>query len=404
MMKYVFLFLIAVFVQVQICAETTTVVVTGSSEGEPAKAGELALTDALRSAVRKGAGVDVLSESKVSNFQSDYDVVMTSSIGYIESYKILEQKYDKDSGIYTVKIEAAVSDKTPEISKVMALRLLMKRMESPRVTVECNEKIKGTDDPEASLCAGLIDEIAQKNGFELFDQSAIDSRSSKDAARAEILGDVLDAKVKKAGITSSSDFKIIADIKGSVGKMKEPFPEVYVRDAAVGIDLKALWTDTGEVIASVSVPTKNFKGESNMSLPYEMPDQLIRYYLTNILEGKEKGSEDKNIYKLFSKVIAKWITELDLGSKIKLEFKAIDKNRLDELVSKLKDVKGVSYAWRREYDKKLYSIVEVETRLNASQLEDAVLKILNTEKNKDAAGYEVDQATKRSLRFIPNKL
>ncbi len=404
MIKNVFLFLIAAFIQIQIFAETTTVVVAGSAEGDPGKAGELALTDALRNAVRKGAGVDVLSESKVTNFQSDYDVVMTSSIGYIESYKILEQKYSKSNGIYTVKIEAVVSNKTPESNKVMALRLLMKRMESPRVTVECKEKIKGIDDSEVSLCAGVIDEMAQKNGFELFDQGAIDSRSSIEAARAEILGDALESKVKKAGITSSSDFKIIADIKGSVGKIKEPFPEVYVRDAAVGIDLKAVWTDTGEIIATVSVPTKNFKGEANMSLPYEMPDQLIRYYLTNILEGKEKGTEDKSIYKLFSKVIAKWITELDLGSKIKLEFKAIDKNRLDELVSKLKDLKGVSYAWRREYDKRLYSIVEVETRFNASQLEDAVLKIVNVEGGKDIAKYEVDQATKKSLRFIPNKL
>lgn len=401
MMKHIFLFFVAVFIQIQIYAVATTVVVTGSAEGEPDKAGELALTDALRNAVRKGAGVDVLSESKVTNFQSDYDVVMTSSIGYIESYKILEQKYNKDSGIYTVKIEATVSDKTPESNKIMALRLLMKRMESPRVTVECNEKIKGLDDSETSLCVGVIDEIAQKNGFELFDQGAIDSRSDKDAVRAEILGDALGAKVKKAGITSSSDFKIVADIKGSVGKMKEPFPDVHVRDAAVGIGLKALWTDTGEIIATVSVPTKNFKGESNMNLPYEMPDQLIRYYLVNILEGKEKGSEDKNIYKLFSKVIAKWITELDLGSKIKLEFKAIEKKQLDELVSKLKDVKGVSYAWRREYDKRLYSIVEVEARLNASQMEDAVLKIVNAKENKGATQYEVDQATKRSLRFIP---
>ncbi len=394
-----FLFLLVI----STCLSAVSVTVTGSAEGNPDKAGELALAEALRNAVREGAGVDVMSESKVSNFQADYDIVMTSSFGYLESYKVLEQKYDKTTSIYTVKIQAEVGKSAPKMDKVMALRMLVKRMDSPRVMVICKEKIKGLEDPDSPLAAGVIDEITQNNGFELFNQEAVEEQSSKEAARAEILGDTLDAKAKSAGITSTSDFKIIADIKGSVGKLKEPFPEVYVRDTAIGIDLRALWTDTGEVIATVSIPTKNFKGEANMNLPYDMPDQLIRHYLTTILQGTEKGSENKDVYRLFSKVISKWITELDLGSKIKLEFKAIDKTQLDNLISKLKNVNGVSYVWRREYDKRLFSIVEVETRLTSSQLEDTILEILDSKDNMNKYKYEIDQTTKKSLRFIPVK-
>lgn len=378
-----------------------TVTVTGTAEGNPDKAGELALAEALRNAVREGAGVDVMSESKVSNFQADYDIVMTSSFGYIETYKVLEQKYDKATSIYTVKIQAEVGKSAPSMDKIMALRMLVKRMDSPRVMVICKEKIKGLEEPDSSLATGVIEEITQNNGFELFNQEAVDDKSSKEAARAEILGDTLDAKAKSAGIASTSDFKIIADIKGSVGKLKEPFPEVYVRDTAIGIDLKALWTDTGEVIATVSIPTKNFKGEANMNLPYDMPDQLIRHYLTIVLMGTEKSSENKDVYRLFSKIISKWITELDLGAKIKLEFKTIDKAQLDNLVAKLKDTNGVTYVWRREYDKRLFSIVEVETRLTSSQLEEEVLKITDSDEDVNKAKYEVDQATKKSLRFIP---
>lgn len=380
-----------------------SVTVTGSAEGNPDKAGELALAEALRNAVREGAGVDVMSESKVSNFQADYDIVMTSSFGYIESYKILEQKYDKNTSIYTIKLQAEVGKSAPSMDKIMALRMLVKRMDSPRVMVLCKEKIKGLEESDSSMAAGVIEEITQNNGFELFNKEAIDEQTSKDASRAEILGDTLDAKAKSGGITSTSDFKIIADIKGSVGKLKEPFPEVFVRDTAIGIDLKALWTDTGEVIATVSIPTKNFKGEANMNLPYDMPDQLIRHYLTIVLQGTEKGSENKDVYRLFSKIISKWITELDLGAKVKLEFKAIDKNQLDNLIAKLKDVNGVTYAWRREYDKRLFSIVEVETRLTSSQLESEIIKILDSNDDANKAKYEVDQATKRSLRFIPVK-
>lgn len=380
-----------------------SVTVTGSAEGNPDKAGELALAEALRNAVREGAGVDILSESKVSNFQADYDIVMTSSFGYIESYKILNQKYDKSTSIYTIKLQAEVGKSAPSMDKIMALRMLVKRMDSPRVMVICKEKIKGLEEPDSSLSAGVIEEITQNNGFELFNQQAVDEQTAKEAARAEILGDTLDARAKSAGITSTSDFKIIADIKGSVGKLKEPFPEVYVRDTAIGIDLRALWTDTGEVIATVSIPTKNFKGEANMNLPYDMPDQLIRHYLTLVLQGTEKGAENKDVYRLFSKIISKWITELDLGAKVKLEFKAIDRAQLDNLIEKLRDVNGVTYVWRREYDKRLFSIVEVETRLKSSQLENEIIDILDSKDSVNKSKYEVDQTTKRSLRFIPVK-
>jgi len=392
MKKYLSLMLI--FYMSLTCLASKTVQVTGSAAGTPDKAGELALTDALRSAVREGAGVDLISESKVTNFQTEYDRVLTSSFGYVEDYQILEQGYDEKSGIYTVKLEAIVGKKTPGMDKVLGLRLLVKRMGSPRVTIECKEKIRGIDDHDYAFSSSVVEEMAQRNGFELFNQNAINDQNSRESLRAELLGDTLDSKVKKAGITSTSDFKILTNVSGSVGREKEPFPDVYVRDVALGVDMRAVWTDTGEVIATVSIPTKRFKGEANMNLPFDMPDQLVRFYLSRVLQGKEPGSGNDSGYKLFRRIIAKWIVELDLGAKIKLEFKRIDKKTLDSLIAKLKGTKGISYVWRREFDKRLFSIVEVESRLTSTQLEDVVLKSLNNK-------YEVDQATKKSLRFIP---
>ena len=377
------------------------VIVSGSSEGTPDKAGELALTDALRNAVRKGAGVDIISESKVSNFESEYDRVMTSSFGYVKDYKILEQNYDTENGIYTVKIEADVGKKTPGMDKVMALRVLVKRMDSPRVTVASKERIRGLDtfDDDDPIALAVIEEMAQKTGFQLFNQNAIDDQNSRDSLRAELLGDTLESKVKKAGITSTSDFKIISKIKGSVGREREPFPDVYVRDVALGIDLRAVWTDTGEVIATISIPTVRFKGEKNLNLPYDMPEQLVRYYLNRTLKGKEPGFEKNNAYKLFTRIIAKWITELDLGAKIKLEFNKTDRETLNIIVAGLKELKEVSYVWIREFDKRLFSVVEVETRLTSVQLADAILTIMK----KNNINYEVDRTTKKNVHFIPVK-
>jgi hypothetical protein len=393
-MRRFFVFSFCLLLGISLLAqEVKEVTVTGKASGPLGSAREQALAQALREAVRKGAGVDIVSETKVSNFVMEYDRVMTSSFGYVQDYEVTGQKYNPISEIYTVTLKAKVGKKTPGMDKVLALRMLVKRMGSPRVIVECQETITGVDS-KTPFSKAILEEMAQKTGFEIFNSETIKSQDNKDALRAELLGDDLDAKVKKAGITSTSDFKILAKVNGSVGSLREPFPDVKVRNAAVGVDLQAVWTDTGEIAATVSIPTTNFKGEANMNLPYDMPDQLVRFYLNQILQGKDKKLKQADGYKLYRRILAKWITELDLGAKIKLEFKRIDKADLDRLIEGLKRSKEVSYVWRREFDRRLFSIVEVETRLTSQQLENKVLNLVGKK-------FQADVVTKRRLRFVP---
>ncbi len=378
------------------CAYADQVTVVGSAEGDPATAGELALTRALREAVRKGAGVDIVSQSKVSNLELEYDQIMTASIGYISEYKVVKHSFDEKDKIYSVTVQAEVKKGRPKMSEELELKMLVNRMGSPRVVVDCKEKINGSGlDGDSAVSAALLEEMAQKTGFEIFKKSVIRARDDRDSARAALLGDDLESKVKKAGIQSTSDFKIMAKVKGSVGRLREPFPDVQVRNVSLGVDLQAVWTDTGEVVATISLPTTFHKGESKMDLPFDMPDQLVRHYLLTMLSGAEPAFKDNNANKLFRKIIAKWITELDLGAKIQLEFKRIDKKTLDKLIAALKENPDISYVWRREFDRRLYSVLEVETRLKAEQLENIVQKQL-------AGKYAVDVATKRRLRFFPS--
>ncbi len=383
---------------VTVCGgSTVTVTASGKASGTPAEARELALTNALRAAVRKGAGVDILSKTKVQNFTLEYDRVMTSSFGYIKSYKILSRKYYTHDKTYVVTLRAEVGKGSPNMNQVLALRLLLKRMQSPRVIVECADSIAGISSSGGQpMGKMLIEELAQKTGFEIYRAKTIANRNHREALRAQLLGDKLEAQVKEAGITSTSDFKIIAKISGEVGALREPFPEMRVRDVALGVDLQAVWSDTGEVIATVSLPTTFHRGEKNMSLPYEMPHQLIRYYLNMMLTGRDPAFKNNNLYKLFRKIIAKWITELDLGSRTELEFRAISKTDLDRLIAKLKSSPLISYVWLREFDSRLYSVVEIESRLPSKKL----LQIINHELSRK---YKVDTITKRRLRFIPNK-
>jgi hypothetical protein len=387
----VLLLMSALFVSAQDLKEVTA---SGSAEGTPDQAGEQALAQALRDAVRQGAGVDILSESKVSNFQTEYDRVITSSFGYVKEYTITSREYSNKDKIYTVKIKAQVAKGSPGMDQVLALRLLVKRMGSPRLLIQVKEKIGGEFNNDMPVSQTVLEELAQQSGIEVLKQNVIQERDDRESARAELLGDKLESKVKKAGISSSSDFKIIANISGSVGKMKEPFPDVQVRDASIGVNLQAVWSDTGEVIATVNVPTMFFRGEGNMSLPYEMPDQLVRQYLINILSGKTKSTEQDNAYSIFRKIMAKWIVELDLGAKVQLEFNKIDKEMFDKLIAGLRKNQNISYVWPREFDSRLYSVIEVETRMEPTALSELVVKETRSK-------FKTDSVTKRRLRFIP---
>ena len=365
----------------------------GVAEGNPDSASEQALAQALRDAVRKGAGVDVMSETKVENFQTDYDRVLTSSFGYVEKYEITEQNYDSKAKTYTVKLKAVVGKGTPGMDNVMALRLLLKRVESPRVLVLCEEKIIGLDSKGSTLANDIITEMAQKNGFQVLDKEAVDTRSEKEARRDELLGDDRSAKIKRSGIATAYDIVITGTVTGEIGPLEEPFPDMKARDISLGFNLKATWANSGEMIAVAKLPAATFQAKGMD--PVTLPNQLARKYLAKILEGQDTELKDENAYKLFRKIISKWITELDLGAKLRIELKQVDKKTLDSLMASLqKGNSQISYVWLREFDSRLFSTVEVETRLNSTKLADEILKHLGDK-------YVLDQSTKRNLRFIP---
>ena len=364
----------------------------GMAEGTPDSASEQALAQALRDAVRKGAGVDVMSETKVENFQMEYDRILTASFGYVEKYEITEQKYDNKTQAYTVKIKAMVKKGAPGMDNVMALRLLVKRVESPRVLVVCDEKIVGYEN-KTPLANDIISEMAQKTGFQVLDKEAVDTRSEKEARRDELLGDDKSAKIKRSGIATAYDIIITGTVTGEIGAIEEPFPDMKTRDVSFGFNLKAIWADSGETIAVVKLPAATFQAKGLD--PVTLPNQLARKYLAKVLEGQDVELKDENAYKLFRKIISKWITELDLGAKIRIELKQIDKKSLDDLIAALqKNNSNISYVWLREFDSRLFSVVEVETRLTSAKLADEVEKYIGKK-------YTLDQSTKRNIRYIP---
>ena len=81
----------------------------GRAPGDRANAREQALTDALRDAVRKGAGIDLISSTNVSDFALEYDRVFAAAFGHVKDYKVVDQYLD-EAELYVVNCLATVTD------------------------------------------------------------------------------------------------------------------------------------------------------------------------------------------------------------------------------------------------------------------------------------------------------
>lgn len=371
-------------------AEFAEVAGSGQAAGDSQNAREQALADAMRDAVRNGAGVELMNESKVSNFVLEYDKVMTRSFGYIRDYKIVAQGYDGTAGIYSVKIRATVGKGTPSAGESMAIKSLIARKGSPRLVIRTNEKIAGLSESNPSVAKSLISEMALDMGFQLVDELAADSAAETAARRDELLGKGAMSEARKAGIISKADFMISADLSGTVGPIESAY-EVKTRDLSLGAEMKAVWTDSGETMAAVTLPVATVHGKDFFD-PINAPDQFARKHLMAMLKGEAAATKERNAMTLFSKIMARWISDLDLGANVRIEIAGIDKDGLDKLKAALSALPSVPSARIREFDSAFASVLECESRMDVSSLKDEVSRILGP-------GFILDRHGRNTMQF-----
>ena len=116
--------------------QAASVEAEGRAPGDMKTAREQALADALREAVRKGTGVNVLASSGVSNFALDFDRIMSSAFGHVKNYEVISSGLGGDQ-FYRVKVRADVEKGSPDATNALALRELMIRKGAPRVAIRC---------------------------------------------------------------------------------------------------------------------------------------------------------------------------------------------------------------------------------------------------------------------------
>ena len=360
----------------------TWVTVSGMASKESANFRELALSDALRNAVQQGAGVNLISETKVTDFQLDYDRVFSAAFGYVKTYSVLSRKMGED-GLFRVEIKAQVGKGTPRQRDWLAIQQMARMKEMPRIAIEVRELIKGLPE-ETHLTENWFKQKLSNLGLPVMDVRNVASQENKDINRDRFLGMTNSAIFREQGIDNKFDFIIQAVVFGN------PLPANPIDKSLryeYQIRLDAFVPDTRFNIASVTLPPFD-KGVSEATTPSVAAGEI----LYDLLDGNyAKLANFGGGPQFFETIFARWIAEKDLGRMIEVEFYQVDMPELGRIVSDLGSKDKVYAVYVREFMRLGISKIAVITDWKTFDLGAAIQKLVATQ--------TLEGATVNAIRF-----
>ena len=297
------------------------VTVEGRAAGDLPNARETALADALREAVRQGTGVDVLGSSGTADFTLDYDRVLGAAFGHVRSYRVLGSRLGED-GIYRVKVSADVEKGAPHAKNRLAMRELLMRKNSPRLSV----RIDGAAGDHATA---LIEDAARELQIQTVPPGA--------PCEFEIVGKISLHHTGRQTLHGASPQNIFS-ARGS---------------------LQVLRSDTGDIVATDNLAAQREVGSPVLEIPDAERDALERAL---------RPQESDGIPPVLGKVIARWVAETDLGATKRIELSGIDPGEFQQIATSLAGQDKISAVWPREFNAYGASVIDVETRLDSAAL------------------------------------
>lgn len=343
---------------------------TGRGAGNGAIAREQALSDALRDAVRKGTGVNLISRAGTNNFILEYDRIFTRAFGYVKNYKIIESYID-NAGLYTIKIDAEVAAGPSELEDRMAVKQIIELKGSPRLAILVNGEIEGIGN-SCDLISGLLHEIAVEYGFNSVRVDYLESAEKRRAGRDELVGKEKAAGYHRSGAQAKYDFVLEVAANGTYSGPKKLFG-IDSQQFSLSADLGAI-TPEGRVIVQLAMPGRDFE-ITRISGSGDAARAALKRYLG--------GEEGKNFRALLIRLLAVWVTELDAGTNTTVEISGLSHAECDKIKERLSQEAGIEAVALRNFDARFGAVLDVRSRLDSGTLSGLIRKLsprLNVER------------------------
>jgi hypothetical protein len=372
-----------------LCYTTTShaesVEVEGKAAGATPTARAEALTDALREAVRTGAGIELVTQSQMTDFALDFDRVFAKACGYVRSYKVLNSQLGAD-GIYHVKIHAEVQRGSPEMDDRLALQQLARLKQTPRVAVRIDESIKGAS--SRGLAADWLQNVAREVGLQVVDISKTQGVDNALSKRAAILGRDKEAALRSEGIMDTCDYLIEGSVIGELLGSQSLYGSLPKQHFSLAINLKVIDAATGNVVVVENPPARDLLIGGADSV-----DVAAREAVRNVLDGQANDKKTDAGWKLFRRLFAHWTTELDLGSTVRLDFTQASLDTANKLRDSLSKEPQIGAVWVRSVDAAGISVFDVESRLDAVALASKIEQAMG-------GVFRLDRSGARYLSFV----
>ena len=348
-------------------------------DNNKAAARDKAIEDAQRKAVEQAMGTMISSESVTKNFQLISDRILSLSSGYIEKYRVISEK--EVDGEVEVEI-AAIVGMSKLNDSVQAIKNLIRRMDRPKIMVliaeqsireegqQLSEK-RGGNAVLSSTSLGVVEnvliEFFRAKGFDFVDRQALAGQIEiadpltlvNDKERIKKIANLTDAQV---AIFGQAQARNTGEVQG-----------IYSGQA--NISLRALKTDTGEIIAATN---------AHAAVPFVDPSTANTKALS---EAAKKISQ-----KLMDQILSQWQSESSGSRSICLVIKGVKYADVKKLRSWLtKYVRGVKSVHQR-YVKDGIAELDLDIQGSAQNLADEL-----SEKKFQKKTIEV-------LDLLPNKV
>lgn len=206
----------------------------GLASGVSEESKQVALNKALRNAVEKSVGVVVASETVTQNFQLLEDKIYSNVSGYVESYEIIDTQTENNE-LTRVKIKAMVT-KDSLNDDLRAIKVITSIKGNPKTMIVIDEKVEN-EYSRSMILSPMIKSYLMQQTFEIVEG-----------------GKHTDSVTQKDALSLSSELGNELLVYGTVLLSKGAESEAYgvkVYDVSISVDLLAITTDTGKVIASV---------------------------------------------------------------------------------------------------------------------------------------------------------
>jgi len=361
-------------------ASADIVEATGSACGDAPEARAQALSDALREAVRMGAGVDLVSETQTKNFALEYDNTFLKARGYVRKYEVLSNELRED-GIYVVTIRADVGEMLPEAGDKLAFRMMAHGHQAPRVSVQMTEKLGGMGD--SRVAADWLADTAAECGLKVVDVARSQGMMGK---RAEALGRTSEAALRKSGSVSSCDYIIEGEITGDMTGQASFYGSKPSKRFSLGANFRVVDAATGAVLLAETVSSRDI-----LISRVSSDEAASRKAIRQMLEGSPRVANSDEGWKLIRRIFSAWATEMDLGATIKIELEGLTLQQAQQFQEQLAKQKGISAVWIRSVDTSGISVIDCESRLDSTTLAQVITKLL--------PDLALDRSEKRYLAF-----